>query len=401
MKEIPHSLREALRYDPSDGHFRWVRTGALAGSVHENGYRYIKPRRRTYAAHKLAWWFVKGEWPTAILDHRNRSPDDNRVENLRPCTVAQNLANRILPRASSGYIGVTRSPSGTFEAAVYRNGRKVYLGMFGRACLAAAVRDLVARQFYGEFAVLNFLEGGMADEIAVVVRDGESKPIEAVAPKAPLEAGAGVAPIIPRNVDEVGRVADAIIAAGMVPASFEDQDARVTKSKVMVAILKGLEVGFGPITAMSTICIIQNKPSIYGDGAVALCDRSGAIEWVKQRFEGTEGGDDWVAFYEIKRRGHEQPYVGKFSVKEAKRARLWANPRRQVWCDYPQRMLMARARAYALREGFADFLMGLSIAEEIQDVMPEPVKPSTAFLDDEPTKPKEIANDGQSKSQAD
>jgi len=72
-------------------------------------------------------------------------------------------------------------------------------------------------------------------------------------------------------------------------------------------------------------------------------------------------------------------------VKDAKRAHLWNNPKRDPWMKYPQRMLMARARAYALREGFADCLSGLSIAEEIQD-LPEAPKPltDTTFLDDAP-----------------
>lgn len=226
-------------------------------------------------------------------------------------------------------------------------------------------------------------------------------PVPVSSVRAVLEAGAEVSPLIPRNVEEVGRVADAIMAAGMVPSSFENSESKVTKAKIMVAIMKGLEVGFGPITALSTICIINNKPSIYGDGAVALCDRSGSVEWVRQYYKGTEPEDDWTAFYEIKRRGHEQPYVGHFSVKDAKRARLWNNPRRQVWCDYPQRMLLARARAYALREGFADFLMGLAIAEEQQDITPEPPKPSLAFLDDDKPPTKEIPNDGARQTDAD
>jgi len=50
-----------------------------------------------------------------------------------------------------------------------------------------------------------------------------------------------------------------------------------------------------------------------------------------------------------------------FSVQDAMRAHLWGNAHRRVWLEYPKRMLMARARAYALRDGFADCLMGLSI----------------------------------------
>lgn len=200
--------------------------------------------------------------------------------------------------------------------------------------------------------------------------------------RAELVAGSEVAPIIPRTVEEVGRVADAVIAAGMVPKSYEGSTPAKTKAMLMIGVMKGLEVGFGPITALSTICVINNRPCLWGDGAVALCQRSGSVEWVTERFFGEEGKDDWTAAFRIKRRGQSEVYEGQFSVKDAKRAHLWGNPKRTPWIEYPQRMLLARARAFALREGFADFLMGLSIAEEIQDLPPEaPAKADLAFLD--------------------
>src|SRR5438067_3924431 len=67
------------------------------------------------------------------------------------------------------------------------------------------------------------------------------------------------------------------------------------------------------------------------------------------------------------------------------RAHLWGNAKQRVWIEYPKRMLMARTRAYALRDGFADCLMGLSIREEIEDVPAEPpARTDTSFLDDAP-----------------
>ncbi len=199
--------------------------------------------------------------------------------------------------------------------------------------------------------------------------------------KAELVTGNALSPIIPRTVEEVGRLADAVIAAGMVPNSYNGTNAAGTKSKLMIGIMKGLEVGFGPITALSHICIINNRPSLYGEAAIALCDRGGAVEWVRHSLTGEEGKDGWTARYEIKRRKHDEPYVGEFSVRDAKRAHLWANPKRTPWIEYPQRMLLARARAFALREGFADYLMGLSIAEEAEDLpAPPPITTDISFL---------------------
>lgn len=205
-------------------------------------------------------------------------------------------------------------------------------------------------------------------------------------PKPQLEAGAKVAPIIPRTIDEVARVAQAVIVAGLAPNSYEGGSEKERASKIIIGIMKGAEVGFPPITALSTIAIIQGRPCIWGDGAVALIQASGMVEKVMQIYEGQETPDglpdDYTAVYSIYRKGQETPYVGRFSVKDAKRARLWGNPKKAPWMDYPKRMLMMRARAFALRDGFADRLMGLSIAEEAQDITPPAEAVNTSFLDD-------------------
>lgn len=218
----------------------------------------------------------------------------------------------------------------------------------------------------------------------------EIKPEDVKLPaKAPLEAGARIAPIIPRNVDEVARVAKAVIVAGLAPNSYEGRNEQETASKIMIGIMKGAEVGFPPITALSTIAIINGRPCIWGDGAVALIQASGQVGKVMQFYEGQETPDglpdDYTAVYSITRKGQETPYIGRFSVKDAKRARLWGNPKRAPWMDYPKRMLMMRARAFALRDGFADRLMGLAIAEEAADIHIETVQAvDTGFLDETP-----------------
>lgn len=205
-------------------------------------------------------------------------------------------------------------------------------------------------------------------------------------PKAELVAGNRVAPIVPRTVDEVARVAKAVIVAGLAPNSYDGRTSEETAAKVMIGIMKGAEVGFPPITALSTIAIINNRPCIWGDGAVALAQAHGQVEKVEAIYEGelTADGftDTYTAVYRIWRRAQENPYEGRFSVADAKRAHLWQNPKRDPWMKYPKRMLMMRARAFALRDGFADCLSGLAIAEEVQD-FPEAPKPVEAsFLDD-------------------
>ena len=228
-----------------------------------------------------------------------------------------------------------------------------------------------------------------SQNLQVIVPEIKATDVATLPPKkAELVAGARVSPIIPRTIDEVARVANAVIVAGLAPNSYEGRDDKERTSKIIIGIMKGAEVGFPPITALSTIAIINGRPCIWGDGAVALIQSSGQVEKVEQFYEGQEEPDglpdNYTAVYSIYRKGQETPYVGRFSVGDAKRARLWANPRKAPWMDYPKRMLMMRARAFALRDGFADRLMGLSIAEEAQDIQPVAEPISTSFLDDAP-----------------
>jgi hypothetical protein len=190
-----------------------------------------------------------------------------------------------------------------------------------------------------------------------------------------METGAPIAAVIPRTFEEAFRMAQAVILAGLAPDSYKN-DAQ----KVCVGILKALEVGLPPITGLSTIAIINGRPSIYGDGAVALCQSRGVVDQVSVTYEGEEGSPEYTAVYRIWRRGQALPYEGRFSRKDAERAGLLKKP--GPWIHYPNRMLFNRARAYALRDGFADCLSGLSIAEEMQDVTIAPQAVDTTFLAD-------------------
>lgn len=202
-----------------------------------------------------------------------------------------------------------------------------------------------------------------------------------------LVAGNVVSPLIPRDLSDLAMIADAFIRAGMVPSSYEvkegtrDDQAKGTKAKLMIGIMKGLEVGMGPVTALSNIFIVNNRPCVWGDGAVALAQRAGVVKKVDSFWEidGARSDETPAAFEDaltavckIWRKDQPEPYVGRFSVLDAKRAHLWGNVKKAPWIQYPQRMLMARARAYALRDGFADALSGLSIREEIEDLPAEP-----------------------------
>lgn len=86
-------LKSILTYDPTTGLFAWNKSGKIAGGVSGKGeYWCITIEGTFYRAHRLAWLYVYGYWPTA-LDHKNRVKTDNWIDNLRETTPSQNVIN--------------------------------------------------------------------------------------------------------------------------------------------------------------------------------------------------------------------------------------------------------------------------------------------------------------------
>lgn len=104
--------------------------------------------------------FLLGVEHPFIVDHINGNSLDNRLANLRRCTLAQNALNRRPPiHSPCGYRGVKiRVQRGVkrYVAQIGVNYHKKWLGVFSTAEEAAMAYDAAAIVEYGEFARLNF-----------------------------------------------------------------------------------------------------------------------------------------------------------------------------------------------------------------------------------------------------
>jgi hypothetical protein len=208
-----------------------------------------------------------------------------------------------------------------------------------------------------------------------------------------MEAGAKVQAIVPRNIEGAYRMARSIFLSRMYPDSYAvDQngksgkeiriiDEEATISRIMIGIQKAMEVGLAPITGLSTIYIVNNRPTVFGDGVPALLYGSGKIASIKEWVTGTWGNDDYTAHCSIKRKDSDEPIERSYSWGDAKLAKL--TTKAGPWLTYPKRQLQMRARGFAARDGAADILSGLGIYEEVMDI-PEPKQViDTSSLDDD------------------
>lgn len=65
-----------------------------AGSTDREGYRRINFCGKMRFEHQLVWLYFTGAWPAGGLDHINRNPGDNRIENLRELSHRDNNLNK-------------------------------------------------------------------------------------------------------------------------------------------------------------------------------------------------------------------------------------------------------------------------------------------------------------------
>lgn len=155
-----HKVRELLHYDPETGHFAWKMgqgvkvAGSIAGSVTEKGYISINHRGRNYLAHRLAWFWMMGEWPVEEIDHRDTDRANNRWSNLRPATHGENQWNvRQRVDNTSGFKGVTRPKGRTrWHAYINEAGKRKFLGSFATAEDANQAAIAAREAAHGEFA---------------------------------------------------------------------------------------------------------------------------------------------------------------------------------------------------------------------------------------------------------
>lgn len=143
-----------LKYEPETGRMFWLKRngrGPAAGrealtALNRGGYKRGHLLGVSVRAHQVAWLFTHGEWPADEIDHVNGDKTDNRPENLRLVTRAQNMRNTAKPITNtSGHVGVSwHKRAGKWEAHIEFCGKKKHLGLFSDLDAAVSARKYAA-----------------------------------------------------------------------------------------------------------------------------------------------------------------------------------------------------------------------------------------------------------------
>lgn len=157
-------LEDVLRYDAETGLLYWTvhiyrikKPGDLAGHMNKRGYIEVRYNRKTYQAHRLAWYLHTGEDPGVMqVEHKDNNGTNNKASNLRLATPQENALNRnkrTSAETSSKYKGVAwYARHSKWMAQIRVNGNSTYLGYYDTELEAHRAYCLAALEFHGEFA---------------------------------------------------------------------------------------------------------------------------------------------------------------------------------------------------------------------------------------------------------
>lgn len=145
---------ELFHYEPSSGKLFWkktttnrVKVGDEAGTFSKGrGYIKIQVDNKLYPLHRIAILLSTGVYDKTVqVDHINHDRSDNRLENLRVVSRAENMRNKSKQNTNkTGITGVILiyTPKGTkrYMANIVYNNKPIFLGNYDTLEEAAAAR---------------------------------------------------------------------------------------------------------------------------------------------------------------------------------------------------------------------------------------------------------------------
>lgn len=158
----PTQVKVSFTYDPTTGIFtrnhpcKGHRAGEVCGALRKDGYVVIGWGKQKILAHRLAWLYTYGSWPTECIDHINGNPTDNRINNLREASQSENTQNRrkACVDNKSGLLGVhwcTRDSK--WIAQIMFNNKKTFIGAYNTDVEAAEAYLAKKRELH-EFSTI-------------------------------------------------------------------------------------------------------------------------------------------------------------------------------------------------------------------------------------------------------
>ncbi|KOR44999.1 Fis family transcriptional regulator [Xanthomonas oryzae] len=146
-----------LSYDSETGQLTWkvakarrIAVGDVAGCPASGGYLQVRVHGKQYLAHRLAWLLSTGNWPSQHLDHIDGCKTNNKIDNLRECSNAENHQNKgKYKNNTSGVPGVFWDKHAKkWKARIRVQGKLIHLGYFDTLEEAAQARAAAKARYH-------------------------------------------------------------------------------------------------------------------------------------------------------------------------------------------------------------------------------------------------------------
>ena len=163
-KKLPTQarLKELFDYDADNGVLVWkvsvgsrARAGSFAGSVNKyHGRRLVSVDKVSHYHYRLVYCWHHGDLGVYEIDHIDRDPSNDRIENLRPSTTSQNGANKnLLSNNKSGHTGVSWDKQRQkWFVKIEVRGKQLALGRYADFADAVAAYRAAALRHFGEYS---------------------------------------------------------------------------------------------------------------------------------------------------------------------------------------------------------------------------------------------------------
>ena len=153
-------------FEYRDGELYWkerpsrrVDISKPAGYINDRGYRRIKIKGKAYRAHRLMYQMFNEHWDITdtsqdnSVDHADRNPLNNNIDNLRIATSSENNCNSGKQKNNtSGTTGVCwDKSSGKWKVRVAVNKKQHYGGYFVNKEDAISKATQMRDELHGEF----------------------------------------------------------------------------------------------------------------------------------------------------------------------------------------------------------------------------------------------------------
>lgn len=156
------SLKDVLNYEPITGLFTWVKdkgpnaqAGSIAGYPGNKRQIYICINGKAHLAHRLAWLYMNGEMPVAMIDHIDGNPSNNVYSNLRQANASENSCNAKSRGGKSSYKGVTwHNQKKKWRARICKEGKRFSLGLYATETEAYEAYCKASSTYHQEFSRL-------------------------------------------------------------------------------------------------------------------------------------------------------------------------------------------------------------------------------------------------------